>query len=226
MLQYFQMKPLVAVFAHPDDEAFGPAGTLALEAKKCDVYLICVTNGAAGKNSSRSKKNLAEIRKKELKASAKILGIKKIFFLNYEDGTLCNKIYHELAEKIEEKLKELKPDTIITFEPCGISGHIDHIAVSLITTFVFKRLKFINTLLYHCVDKREGDEFGDSYFIYFPPGYKRSQIDKTVDVSSVWDTKTQAMFAHKSQKHDAEMILKFRASRPKEEYFLVEGKRH
>jgi len=218
------MRPLLAVFAHPDDEAFGPAGTLALKSKKQDVYLICVTNGSAGKNSSRSKKNLPEIREKELRNSAKILGVKKVFFLNYEDGCLCNKFYHEIAEKIEAKIKKIKPATLMTFEPRGVSGHIDHIAVSLITTFVFNRSKFTNTLLYYCVDKREGDEFGNNYFIYFPPGYKKSEVDRIVDVSKIWDTKIEAMMAHKSQRHDVEMILKFRADLPKEEIFLVKNK--
>ncbi len=132
------MKPLLAVFAHPDDEAFGPSGKIALEAKKRDVYLICVTDGAMGINSGRSKKDLAIIRKKELKNSAKKLGVKKVFFLEYKDGSLSNSLYHKIAEKIEDIVKEIKADTLLTFEPRGVSGHLDHIAVSFITTFVFR----------------------------------------------------------------------------------------
>lgn len=65
-------KTIVAIFAHPDDEAFGPAGTLAKLSQTHDVYLICVTRGNANGNAS-----LGKIRTKELKQSANILGIKK-----------------------------------------------------------------------------------------------------------------------------------------------------
>ena len=95
------MKPIVGVFAHPDDEAFGPGGTLASFAKERDVYTICVTNGDAGQNSSGKTKELAQIRRDELLASAEVLGIKKVFFLDYKDGTLCNNLYHEIAGKIQ-----------------------------------------------------------------------------------------------------------------------------
>ena len=44
------MNRIIGIFAHPDDEALGPSGTLATLAKENEVYLICVTSGeAAGK---------------------------------------------------------------------------------------------------------------------------------------------------------------------------------
>ena len=72
---------IVGIFAHPDDEAFGPSGTLALLAKENDVYLICATNGDAA--SGKPDPKLAEIRQKELLASANVLGIKKVYFLDF-----------------------------------------------------------------------------------------------------------------------------------------------
>lgn len=218
------MKPLLAVFAHPDDEAFGPAGTIALEAKRRDVYLICVTNGAAGKNSSRSKKNLSEIRKKELINSAKILGIKKVFCLNYEDGSLCNNFYHEISEKIESKIKKLQPETVITFEPHGVTGHIDHVTVNLVTTFVVNKIKTIKNLYYYCILESERRRQPNDYFIYFPDGYKQRDIGWKNDISKVWDIKVKAIRAHKSQKHDADIILPALEKLPKYECFLVKNK--
>src|SRR3989344_3139536 len=109
-------KVLVAIFAHPDDEAFGPSGTLAKFSKTHDVYILCATGGEAGKNSlSKTEKKLSDIRKKELLASAKILGVKKIYFLGFEDGALSNNLYHKLAVKIKNKLVELKPEIVIAF---------------------------------------------------------------------------------------------------------------
>jgi LmbE family N-acetylglucosaminyl deacetylase len=213
-------KAVVAVFAHPDDEAFGPGGTLAKLSKTSDVYLITVTGGERGKNSlKKSEKKLSDIRHKELLEATKILGVKKVFFLGYEDGTLSNSIYHEIASKIEKKLKELKPATVITFEPRGVSGHIDHIAVSLITTFVVKKLPYVKDLLYHCIREAQSKQMND-YFIYFPKGYKKSEIDKIVDIKEVWEIKKRAMLEHKSQKHDAIRILKQMEKLPKEEYFI------
>ena len=40
---------LLAVFAHPDDESFGPGGTLAKHAAEgAEVWLVCGTDGNAG----------------------------------------------------------------------------------------------------------------------------------------------------------------------------------
>lgn len=211
-----QAKTLVAVFAHPDDEAFGPAGTIAKFSKSHDVYILCATCGEAGGNNLR----IAQIRSKELRKSAKILGVRGVYFLDFIDGTLSNSLYHNLAEKIEKKLTELKPQTILTYEPQGISGHIDHITVSMVTTFVFYKLPFVKTLLYYCIGDQTRSLIKD-YFIYFPPGYKKSEIDKIVDIKDVWDAKVKAMMAHKSQIQDAKRILEMQKKMPKEEYFMV-----
>src|SRR3989338_1537297 len=214
-----QNRVVVAIFAHPDDEAFGPSGTITKLAKTHDIYVLCATRGEAGGNL----KNIGKVREKELRCSAQILGVKEVYFLGFADGTLSNSLYHRLAAKIEQKLKLLKPQTVLTFEPRGISGHIDHITVSLATTYVFYKLQFVQKLLYFCISEEERKLIKD-YFIYFPPGYQKSQIDQIVDVSDVWDTKVASMLCHKSQIADAKRILKMRQKFPKVEYFLVTNK--
>ncbi len=217
-------KIIVCIFAHPDDEAFGPAGAIYKFSQKYDIYILCATRGEAGKNSSSKQKEIAKIREAELLESAKILGVKKVHFLGFTDGTLSNSLYHDLANKIEQYLRRLKPKIIITFEPRGISGHIDHIVVSMVTAYVFNRLPFIKTLLYYCIDEFARKRLIEDYFIFFPPGYKKNEIDKTVDVSGVWKEKVAAIMAHESQKHDAIKILKTIEKLPKNEYFLVHEK--
>lgn len=214
------MKPLVAIFAHPDDEAFGPSGSLATFAKQRDVYLICVTSGDAGKNSLDDPSDLSEIRKGELLRSAKIIGIKEVLFLEYKDGSLSNNLYHEVADKIKNLLEKYQPDALLTFDQLGISGHIDHIFVSLVTTFVFKKLEFIKTLLYF-TETSEALSGIDDYFIYLPPGIEIENADLVVDVTDVWDTKLAAIDAHQSQKHDSEQIIKNLQKYPKKEYFKI-----
>ncbi|HKY69604.1 MAG TPA: PIG-L deacetylase family protein, partial [Gammaproteobacteria bacterium] len=128
------MKRLVCVFAHPDDEAMGPGGTIAKLAQEAEVYLICATAGNAG--DSADSKALGKLRQEELRAAAKILGVKKVDFLGFDDGQLCNNLYHNLANKIEERVSDYQPETLLTFELNGVTGHLDHIAVSLATSFV------------------------------------------------------------------------------------------
>jgi len=214
------MKPVVAVFAHPDDEAFGPSGMLAKFAKERDVYIICVTDGAAGMNSSEKTHELSEIRKEELLASAHLLGVKDVIFLGYHDGDLSNNLYHDVAEKITAELEKLQPEILLTYENHGVSGHLDHIAVSLITSYVFERYEVARELWYYCITRKRREAFKD-YFIYFPPGYRKEDIDKVVDVSDVWDQKIEAMYKHESQAHDVERILKGYRDLPKEENFII-----
>jgi len=212
---------LVCVFAHPDDEAFGPGGTITQFAKDYDVYILCATRReAGGKNSDH---DIAKIRSNELLQSSRILGVKKVFFLDFTDGQLCNNIYHDLAKKITGFVNEIKPEILLTFEPRGVSGHIDHITVSMVTTYVFEHLSFVKQLFYFCLSEEQvGEEkrLGD-YFIHFPPGYKKAKIDKTIDVTNVWETKVEAMKTHQSQTHDVNLILTYLEKLPKEEYFLV-----
>jgi N-acetylglucosamine malate deacetylase 2 len=218
------MKSVVCIFAHPDDEAFGPGGTIALLAKEHDVYVVCVTNGDAGLNSSNEIRDLGEIRREELLRSTNILGVREVYFLGYSDGSLCNNLYHEIGEKIATILQNLHPDTLLTFDQRGVSGHIDHIAVSMITTFVFEKVSFVKKLMYYCVSE-EYRALHEGYFIYFPPGYKRSEVQEVIDISSVWEQKIAGMREHKSQKHDAEKILaRYEKMGTKEEYFLVREK--
>jgi LmbE family N-acetylglucosaminyl deacetylase len=215
------MKKIVGIFAHPDDESFGPSGTLALLAKENAVYLICVTNGDAAEGKPNS--TLAEIRKEELESSAKIIGVKKVFFLNFSDGTLSNNIYHHVAESIQEVLDAIQPELIITIEPRGVSGHLDHIAVSMISSFVFQKVSYAKEIWYQCISDVRRNLI-ESYFVYFPPGYTKEEIDKTVDVSSVWEQKLQAIRQHESQKNDVASVLAAAEKLPKEEYFLVKKK--
>ena len=207
---------LVAIFAHPDDEAYGPSGTLYKYSKTHDIYIICATKGENGGEGE----DLGQQRAQELKKSAKIIGAKEVYFLGFIDGTLSNSLYHHLAEKIEKILKILKPQIIVTFEPRGVSGHIDHIVVSMVTTFVVEKLTFIEKLYYFCLSQEKRNMFG-SYFIYFPPGYKKSEIAKIVDVTDVWDLKVKAMMVHKSQITDGKRVLNAISRAKKEEHFLI-----
>lgn len=209
----------VCVFAHPDDESFGPAGTIAKLATTGEVYVICVTDGG----SKGGPKELSKVRKKELLHASKVLGVKKVFFLKYKDGELRNNIYHKVAKDIQEIVSSIKPDTLLTFELRGCSGHIDHVFTSMVTSYVFRESRFIKNILYFC-DPDRVNKFVRKYFIYHPLGFPRSSVDLIFDVSEVQKLKEEAIMSHKSQRKDGIWILAFLKTMPKEEYFLITSK--
>lgn len=215
---------LVTIFAHPDDEAFGPAGTIAQYSKTHNVHLICATRGEAGENYlDDSTRSIGEIREEELRASAAILGVKKVYFLDYEDGSLCNSKYHNIANKIKVILNRIKPEVLMTFELRGVSGHLDHVAMAMITYFLFYKVPYTKKMLSYVIPREVTDQMRD-YFIYVPHGFKRERVDKIVNISSVWDLKKQAIMQHKSQQPDVSRMLTAMDHYPKEEYFLVHTK--
>ncbi|HVZ58571.1 MAG TPA: PIG-L deacetylase family protein [Patescibacteria group bacterium] len=218
------MKRVIGVFAHPDDEALGPSGTLAKLAQDHEVYLICVTSGEAAGTTPEEKRIIGQTRREEVTKAAEILGIKEVFFLGYEDGYLCNNIYHKLAQEIAKKVELLRPEILLTFEIRGVSGHIDHITTSLVTTYVFKKYSFVKKLMYYVTTKKESDLMQD-YFIYFPLGFEKTEVDEIVDITSVWQKKLKAMHCHKSQINDVERVLRNKKDLPREEYFLIKTKK-
>lgn len=213
-------KKLVCVFAHPDDEAFGPGGSIAhFAARGTDVTIVCVTEGDAfGKNY------LIEKRKKELNKSAVILGVKRVINLNFKDGELCNNNYHKVTDELKKIFDDIRPDTIMTFDKSGVSGHLDHVAVSLECSYLFERLKYIKNILYFCNNKKEKKLVGKNYFVYFPEGYDRNDVNLIINVEKYFKLKKSAMMCHKSQIKDAIWLLTFFGKFLKEELFMVSTK--
>lgn len=220
------MRPVVGVFAHPDDEIFA-GGALATFAKERDVYLVCITNGEAGINSSSKPLELGELRKEELRNSAEALGAKDVFFLDFGDGDLSNNLYDVIAEKLQEVLEKVDPEILLTFEPNGVSGHMDHAMTSSITTYVFEKLPNVKELWYYGFNDTERKlfkEYFEGFFVYVPRGFKTADISKTIDSAPVWDKKVKAIHQHDSQKHDMERLIEVFDKQNKEEYYVVLNK--
>src|SRR2546423_13799152 len=85
-----EVERAMAIYAHPDDAEFGMAGTVAKWAKAgVEMTYVLVTNGASGSQDPKmTRKRLAAGRKREQDAAAKILGVKRVVYLGYEDGCL------------------------------------------------------------------------------------------------------------------------------------------
>jgi LmbE family N-acetylglucosaminyl deacetylase len=124
---------LMAVFAHPDDEAFGTGGTLTkYAAEGCNVYLVTATRGEAGQIAEpdlATIANLPYVREQELRCACQIYGIHPPRFMDYVDGQLPIVSQGQAVGKLVRIIRELGPQVLITFGPDGIYGHYDHIAV-------------------------------------------------------------------------------------------------
>lgn len=216
---------LLFVFAHPDDDAFGPSGSLIKLSRQFDIYFLCATRGESGQGHAVGQGlDLATVREGEVRESAKVIGARGVYFLGFRDGDLSNNLYHALAERIQGYIDRLQPEVLLTWEPRGVSGHIDHIVVSMVCHYLFERCEGIRQLMLYCLSQYQTDQFLEGYFIYRPPGYRPEEIDLIFDTSDVWDRKMRAMQCHRSQVADMHKILERPRVRLMEDCYIVKNK--
>src|SRR5262249_14014782 len=134
---------LMAILAHPDDEALGGGGTLAKYASEnVDVFLVTATRGDRGRfhgvptTDSRHPGPcaLARIREAELRAAASELGVREVSLLGYPDQRLDTIAPREAIDRIVQQLRRVRPHIVVTFGPDGAYGHPDHVAISQFST--------------------------------------------------------------------------------------------
>jgi LmbE family N-acetylglucosaminyl deacetylase len=137
------MKTLLVIFAHPDDESHGPAGTIAKYATEgVDVHYLCATRGEAGMVDEHwltNDKTVAELRTLEVQRAVGELGINGLRFLNFRDSGMAGSADNEhpeslhvapldeVAQRIADHIRRIRPDAIITHDQYGWYGHPDHI---------------------------------------------------------------------------------------------------
>lgn len=136
---------MLVTTAHPDDESFGPGGTLArYAAEGVKVHLICATRGEAGGSDLADLgacEDLACRREKELRCAASVLGLADVVLLGYRDSGMAGSPENEhpnsfmragidqVAGRILDIIEGLRPQVILTSDPYGGYGHPDHIAM-------------------------------------------------------------------------------------------------
>tara|TARA_B100000315_G_scaffold247044_1_gene275183 strand:+ start:1423 stop:2283 length:861 start_codon:yes stop_codon:yes gene_type:complete len=145
---------LLVCFAHPDDEAFPVGGALAAHAARgVDIRLVTATLGEEGEirqEGAATRESLASVRREELACSVRTLGLSSSQVLDYRDsgmpGTPSNRHPNafinaddaEVVEYLVAEIRRFRPQVVLTFEPGGLSGHPDHIAVSRHATEAFR----------------------------------------------------------------------------------------
>lgn len=122
---------LLAVFAHPDDETYGPGPALARYAEAgLSVHVVCATGGEAARRRGghEDADALRRHREGELLEACLTLGVRTLELLRYRDGTLDPDDALAVA-RVAEAIRRTRPDALVTFGEDGVSGHPDHRAV-------------------------------------------------------------------------------------------------
>jgi LmbE family N-acetylglucosaminyl deacetylase len=190
----------LVVAAHPDDADFGAAGTVALWSKQgWDFYYLVCTNGAKGSDDPAiSPPELIKMRRQEQRDAAAVLGVKEVFFLDYEDGELL--AGRDLLGDIVRIIRGVRPNAVFTHDPEAIIindsfvNHSDHritgmTAIDAVYPAARDRLNFPE----HISEGLEPHKVEQIYIW----GTDRANFD--VDISEVIDTKVKALVAHTSQ---------------------------
>jgi LmbE family N-acetylglucosaminyl deacetylase len=145
---------LMAVHAHPDDEAIGTGGVLAKAAADgARTVLVTCTDGRCGDGPDGAKPGdpghdpdaVVTLRRAELEASCEALSVSHLEMLGYADsgmmgwttndapGAFWTTPVADAAERLAALIRQYEPDVIVTYDENGFYGHPDHIQAHRIT---------------------------------------------------------------------------------------------
>jgi LmbE family N-acetylglucosaminyl deacetylase len=143
---------LMAVHAHPDDEASSTGGVLALYSDQgVRTVVVTCTNGEFGDAPGQVKPGedghdeqaVAQLRLEELRQSCKILGVSNLELLGYHDSGMpdwdykdrpeafCNVPLDEVAGRIAGLIETYRPQVVISYDDKGMYQHPDHVHAAL-----------------------------------------------------------------------------------------------
>ena len=222
-------KVLLAIYAHPDDEAFSVGGTFATFTDRGGrVTLVCATRGEAGEISDpvlAMPETLGSVREVELRAAMRHVGVSDIRFLGYRDsgmrGTADNDDPRAFVNADDAVLngqllaimREVEPDIVVTFGEDGIYGHPDHVKVhyataAAVTVYGAEHGKDGPALYYNAVPRERIREMAKRVtgpFVNVTPeelaqlGTPEEAITTRIDVSAQFERKFAALLAHRTQ---------------------------
>jgi LmbE family N-acetylglucosaminyl deacetylase len=145
---------LMAVHAHPDDEAIGTGGILArYSSEGVRTVLVTCTNGELGDAPGGLKPDdpahdaqvVVPLRLQELEASCRALGVAHLELLGYHDsgmegwpqndapGSFWRTPVAEAAHRLADLMRQYQPQVVVTYDENGFYGHPDHIQANRIT---------------------------------------------------------------------------------------------
>jgi LmbE family N-acetylglucosaminyl deacetylase len=212
------------VAAHPDDDAYGLAGTVALHGDdpRFRYVLVHATFGEAGDIApgvDATPETLGQVRRAECEAAWRAHGRvpDRHEWLGHPDGGLHELPPGRLQGDIETVMAAERPDVVATFGPDGITGHPDHVEVGRATDAAFHRLRpdggpGLRRLVHGALPQsvferwnrnlvRRGREPWDPTRVYHLRGVPDHEIGIVVDTSAVTDRILAGLLEHRSQRH-------------------------
>ena len=124
-----EQRTLAAVVAHPDDDAYGIAGVVALHADDPGFRFVLVhaTDGELGsiaEGSGATRETLGAVRRSEDRRAWEALGRppSRHEWFGYPDGGLADIRFDELVERIAGIFEDERPDVVLTFGQMGSPG--------------------------------------------------------------------------------------------------------
>jgi LmbE family N-acetylglucosaminyl deacetylase len=198
---------LMGIWAHPDDEVYLSAGLMAAARRRGDrVVMVTATAGEQGTDDPVRwpPRRLAAHRRRELRSSLAAVGVTELHLLGYADGG-CHLV--DGTPRISELVRRVRPDTIVTFGPDGMTGHPDHVAVSAWATAAWReaagtaRLWYATlTPAFHARWGGLNGELGIWAYTDQPPCTDPDDLAHLLELDdSLLDQKMAAFRAHASQ---------------------------
>lgn len=215
---------LMPIFAHPDDESFVGTGSLIKHVRSGGrAVLVCATRGERGKPGDPplcTLDELPKVREQELKHACQILGVEKLYLLDYVDKELSAAPEQEALRKIVAAIRAERPQVLYTFPPDGHSGHADHLAIHRLANLAFRAAG----------DPGRFPETGPAwqpthlYWHIWPGRTEGLRVDARIETSASEETWVAALKAHRTQHQSIHRVWQsfdpaFLAQRMGTEYF-------
>lgn len=199
-------KTAISIHAHPDDQEFTVAGTLARWAQNgCRVISVIVTSGEAGTNDQSKgadyKPELARLREAEQSAANDILGVAETVYLRYPDGELEATL--GLRRDLTRLVRRYRPEAAVIGDPQGVFygngyiNHPDHRAAAQAALYAVFPSAGTRLIFPELLD--EGLQPHDVKRVYV---HGSEKPDTWVDIAATIDVKIAALRKHASQLGD------------------------
>ena len=201
---------LLGVWAHPDDEAYLSSALMAAARDAGHrVVVVTATRGEQGTDDPGTwpPDRLAAVRERELAESLAVLGVLEHHWLDYHDGFLSSAPRGKAVDRLAGFIDAVRPDTIVTFGPDGMTGHDDHRTVSSWVTQARDEAGLPNRLWYATVTPAFHERWGrvnDRVGLWFegcrPPVTERDDLAAEIVCDpGLQQRKHAALRAHASQ---------------------------